>query len=412
MVIPGVATAAPDVGQAREQLSAAAEVAQKAEKQLKQARETVATVEERLEAVSGDLGQAKRNLAEASKDRATKGKIADVTNNEALIAEDRAVAARALVMRLIREMYANPAVANDLLMFTDFFADGSASLGDFSQQELAQTRVQDRLFERAQLTEQQAGDKRAIATDAAGVLDEAVRVESEADTEARRIKNEKQSVTVELAVRTDEVSIAQKRFNKKNKEYEAAQDEFKEAFLAACTTGTGTRDTSGPPSSSGSQAKLVWDTLLAHGLTPEAAAGILGNLQQESGIDPTTIQNGGPGMGLAQWSRGGRWDSGSNSLLSFAAVRGLDPWNAATQVQFMLWEMEQGWGGFNLDSYKRMTDIAEATVYFHDVFERSADSGVFVNTVRVGYATAWYASLSGTAPDSNITAEPILNCPG
>ena len=63
--------------------------------------------------------------------------------------------------------------------------------------------------------------------------------------------------------------------------------------------------TAGPPASSGSQAEVVWQLLIAEGFSPAAAAGILGNLQQESNIDPTAVQADGPGMGLAQWSRGG-----------------------------------------------------------------------------------------------------------
>ena len=44
------------------------------------------------------------------------------------------------------------------------------------------------------------------------------------------------------------------------------------------------------------------------------AAGIIGNLDQESGMDPTISQyDGGPGRGIAQWSTGGRWDTDANS---------------------------------------------------------------------------------------------------
>ncbi len=131
----------------------------------------------------------------------------------------------------------------------------------------------------------------------------------------------------------------------------------------------------------------------AEGFSEESIAGILGNLQQESGVDPTAVQAGGPGRGLAQWSMGGRWDNGSSSLISFASSQGLDPWSARTQVQFMLYEM-QNVLSFDVESFKDMTDILAATVYFHDVFEGSADSADFVRAVRGNYALQWYARLS------------------
>ena len=54
--------------------------------------------------------------------------------------------------------------------------------------------------------------------------------------------------------------------------------------------------------------KIAFDFFLAKGLTPVQSAGIIGNLDQESGMDPTIWQyGGGPGRGIAQWSAGGRW---------------------------------------------------------------------------------------------------------
>ena len=148
-----------------------------------------------------------------------------------------------------------------------------------------------------------------------------------------------------------------------------------------------------PPASSRSQEELVWQLLIAEGFSPAAAAGILGNLQQESNIDPTAVQADGPGMGLAQWSRGGRWDSGPNSLLAFAKDRGLDPWSTETQTKFMIHEMQYGDLGFDLARYKNSIDVVSAAVYFHDVFERSADTARHVKNVRGGYAQDWLERL-------------------
>ena len=37
--------------------------------------------------------------------------------------------------------------------------------------------------------------------------------------------------------------------------------------------------------------RLIWDKLLAAGLTPAGAAGLMGNLKAESGLNPKNLQN-------------------------------------------------------------------------------------------------------------------------
>src|SRR5438552_11911679 len=59
------------------------------------------------------------------------------------------------------------------------------------------------------------------------------------------------------------------------------------------------------------------------GLKNFQAAGIVGNLDQESGVNPSSVQSGGPGRGIAQWSVGGRWDTSTNdNLVAYAASHG------------------------------------------------------------------------------------------
>ena len=38
-------------------------------------------------------------------------------------------------------------------------------------------------------------------------------------------------------------------------------------------------------------ARKIWDKLLSAGLTPAGAAGLMGNLQAESGLNPINLQN-------------------------------------------------------------------------------------------------------------------------
>ena len=60
--------------------------------------------------------------------------------------------------------------------------------------------------------------------------------------------------------------------------------------------------------------KTAFDFFVGKGLTSYQAAGIVGNLDQESGdrTRPSVQYGGGPGRGIAQWSAGGRWDTDAN----------------------------------------------------------------------------------------------------
>lgn len=73
------------------------------------------------------------------------------------------------------------------------------------------------------------------------------------------------------------------------------------------------------------------------GLTAAQAAGIVGNLIQESGVNPKSKQGGGgPGRGIAQWSVDGRWAT----FLKWAKKNGnRDIYDLATQLDFMWYEM-------------------------------------------------------------------------
>jgi hypothetical protein len=90
------------------------------------------------------------------------------------------------------------------------------------------------------------------------------------------------------------------------------------------------------------QAKTIFDRLVKGGLTPNAAAGIVANIGVETGYtyDPNTHQNGGgPGRGLVQWERGGRFDTDRINLMSFAKDRGTSWNNLNTQTDFILHEL-------------------------------------------------------------------------
>src|ERR1700722_8349960 len=65
--------------------------------------------------------------------------------------------------------------------------------------------------------------------------------------------------------------------------------------------------------------QAAFDYFLGKGLANFQAAGIVGNLDQESGVNPTAVQSGGPGRGIAQWEVGGRWDTDANDNATWYA---------------------------------------------------------------------------------------------
>jgi hypothetical protein len=115
--------------------------------------------------------------------------------------------------------------------------------------------------------------------------------------------------------------------------------------------------------------RTAFNFFVAKGLTEIQAAGVVGNLMQESSVRPTAVQyGGGPGRGIAQWSVGGRWNSGANSLVSFAASRGADRWALQTQLDF-IWHELATIGGYGLSDLRAATTLTTAVRVFQDKYE-------------------------------------------
>ena len=135
--------------------------------------------------------------------------------------------------------------------------------------------------------------------------------------------------------------------------------------------------------------KWLWQSLLADGYTEEQAAGILGNLEQESGFNPLADQPNGPGRGIAQWSEGARW----SNLTAWANKQGLDPNKLTTQYQFMRHEMKTGTftdGRWSDAAFRKLKTVQQATDYFGANYEIFGERGP-----RDQYAANWYASFAG-----------------
>jgi hypothetical protein len=111
-------------------------------------------------------------------------------------------------------------------------------------------------------------------------------------------------------------------------------------------------------------ARVAFEFFVGKGLTSEQAAGIVGNLMQESGVDPAARQSDGPGHGIAQWSAGGRW----NNLLRFAKARRAPPLALTTQLEF-LWHELTTVPAYGLGALRAARSVVAATRVFEKSFE-------------------------------------------
>lgn len=125
--------------------------------------------------------------------------------------------------------------------------------------------------------------------------------------------------------------------------------------------------------------KVIWDTLTKNGYTEKAAAGIMGNLQAESSMDPKRVQGNGyvtadeitcdgkTGYGIAQWT----YISRQQNLAAFAKSKGRSSSDLLVQVDFLMREIDQ----YGIKSQLNAQDTPyNAAIYFHDAFENSADT--------------------------------------
>jgi len=111
-------------------------------------------------------------------------------------------------------------------------------------------------------------------------------------------------------------------------------------------------------------ARTAFNFFVKKGLTPVQAAGVVGNLMQESNVNPHSNQGGGPGRGIAQWSEGARWDS----LVAFAKRRHASPDSLNTQLQY-LWHELSTIPNYGLGELRTAKSVPAATRVFEKRFE-------------------------------------------
>lgn len=130
--------------------------------------------------------------------------------------------------------------------------------------------------------------------------------------------------------------------------------------------------------------KEAYDFFISKGYTPEQAAGIVGNIQQESSFNPNCYNKRESAVGYGQWQRDRL--SGPNGLEQFAAKRGTSVYDKNTQLEFMHWEMQNT--EKKAGAALKQAQTPEAAAYVVDRrYERSAGTET---TVRQQYARDAY----------------------
>lgn len=152
----------------------------------------------------------------------------------------------------------------------------------------------------------------------------------------------------------------------------------------------------GVPALTGSgNVQQAYNFFISKGLKDYQAAGIIGNLAQESNVDPNA-----PGGGIAQWI-GGRW----SNLAAFAKSQNKPPNDLGVQLAFLWQELNSSESGA-LSALQGATDAASAAQAFEQSFERA---GIPMMQNRIKYAQNVLASKgAGYARGSQLIARTQL----
>lgn len=169
-------------------------------------------------------------------------------------------------------------------------------------------------------------------------------------------------------------------------------------------------------------ARYIFNALTMRGITAEAACGMLGNLEAESGIEPTNLENtgnaalnmsdleytryvddgtyvrfitDGRGYGLAQWTYWSR----KEQLQKFITSRGYPSIGSLEgQTDFLIHELQSSFATV-WDFLKETHSIRGASNIILLRFENPKDQGPSVQEYRVRLSEEWYEKLvAGTIP--------------
>lgn len=123
-------------------------------------------------------------------------------------------------------------------------------------------------------------------------------------------------------------------------------------------------DYSNENKSTGAKSKEIINFLMSNNFTKAQAAGIVGNLQKESGLNTTAVGDNGTSYGLAQWH-----NERKTALIQFAKQQGLDPNSVHGQMEYLMHELRTSHNE-TLQALLKAKTPREAARIFGTKFER------------------------------------------
>jgi len=179
----------------------------------------------------------------------------------------------------------------------------------------------------------------------------------------------------------------------------------------------------------------VWNAFIADGLTPQAAAGIMGNLYCESGFRGSASETGGTaeGIGIAQWST----NSNRSALQEWSKTCGHPTkeikgyqvcTDAACQGAFLLTQLSEDWSSHvskyntyakdyasrgvpqnitpytSYSAFKSATDVTSAAISMFDCYERGAGINILIGKAAKDYTSGktndqWFVDEHKNRPE-------------
>lgn len=155
-----------------------------------------------------------------------------------------------------------------------------------------------------------------------------------------------------------------------------------------------------PAGGAANNAKIIYDKLKTSGWTDEAIAGILGNMQAESGINPgrwenDNVGNLSGGFGLVQWTP-------ATKLFNWQTSQAVD---GDKQLERILYEVSAGiqygdpGGEFKEKTFGEFTKSTKQPGYlaaeFMKAYERPLKQGWKQQIDRARMGEQWYETLTG-----------------
>lgn len=188
-----------------------------------------------------------------------------------------------------------------------------------------------------------------------------------------------------------------------------------------CPVSGGAASTSATTTLAGNDnVEMAFNYFISKGFTPQQSAGIIGNLQAESGVNPKRVQstpspegdrdnitvNNVTGYGIAQWTSSGR----QQGLVDLARARGMSiEGDLALQLDYLMQELTVGYKAV-YEAIKIAPDLRTASDIFMTKFERPRNQSESAKQGRAGMGQKVLELYGASAGLSGSIISGATNC--